>query len=595
MRLSVDKKTIIIAAFCLITGLAAGMWMGGGTEPEADRTSGPVMTEQSIFTCSMHPQIRQGEPGDCPICGMDLIPLIDEGENAADAGAVRMSPHAMALAEVKTARVRMAEPEKQVRLTGRIESDPRRVFRQSSHVAGRIETLSVNYIGAFVRKGQAIATVYSPELVRAKEELIEAVSMKQPRPELIESARQKLLNWKLTETQIDAVVSSKTAGDLFRMHSDVSGHVIRLNVRDGDYIGRGSLLFEAVDLSRVWVMLDVYESDLVWIRTGDRVDVAVQAFPGERFSGDIVYIDPIIDPRTRVTRARVELDNPDMALKPDMFVSGAVGARLDHPALIVPKTAVMWTGRRSLVYVRDNDGDAPRFRLREVVLGPALSDDYVVRQGLAEGETIAVHGTFSVDAAAQLAGKPSMMSLRGSPAVAHSHGGVLLPGLKERETVHADSAPQALDEGSRRLLKAVYDDYLAFKDALAADDIDTARARASAFKARIEDTSPSALHGTWLKVREALVGTLAHAAHQESLADLRKTFQAVSRSMVDMARGLGPADRTLYVQHCPMADDNKGADWLSADKEIRNPYYGKSMLSCGEVTATIGSTDNANN
>jgi Cu(I)/Ag(I) efflux system membrane fusion protein len=486
----------------------------------------------------------------------------------------------------------MSDPVKSVRLNGKIQADPRRVFSQSSHIGGRIESLAVSFVGQRVQAGQMIATMYSPELVRAQDELIEALKMKQTRPELIVAAREKLMNWKLSRAQIDDIMSSKTSQPLFSLTADDTGFVTRIRVGAGAYVERGSVLYDLVDLSRVWILLDVHESDLVWVRSGDRVDVTAAALPGDTFQGEIVYIDPVIDPRTRVARARVDMDNRDMAFKPDMFVAGQVSARLDRQALTVPKTAVMWTGRRSVVYVRDSDGEPFRFRLREVTLGPALADDYIVDQGLSEGETIAVHGTFSIDAAAQLAGKPSMMSPDGSAGMTPSHHGVLLPDLKT-QTINHEGALPMLDDHARRQLQGLYADYLAFKDALVADDIETARSKASAFTSRLDGLTMTTLtgkaHEIWMETQGSLASSLAHVAHQETLDDLRKIFQAVSRAMIAMARSLGPPGRTLYIQHCPMADDNKGADWLSEDKAIRNPYYGASMLSCGEVTATLAS------
>ncbi len=422
-----NRKTTIIAAFTLAAGLLLG-WLifGGADSSSADDNSQEVAVEsETTWTCSMHPQIRQEEPGDCPLCGMDLIPLEkDEGE--ADPMAIRMSATAMKLAGVSTIMVSTTEPVKSIRLTGKVQSDERLVYSQSSHIPGRIEQLKVAFTGAYVRKGDPIASVYSPELATAQEELFVAQKTMETQPQLFSAAKEKLKNWKLTEAQVDQLLQEGTVQEEFDIHADVSGYVVQKKVNRGDYIRTGEALYEIADLSRVWVLFDLYESDLLWVKKGDPVDFSVGSLPGENFEGKITWIDPVIDPRTRVASARVEYNNSSLKLKPEMFVTGTLEAALSDrsASIVVPKSAVMWTGNRSLVYVKADTDQGVSFINREVTLGPALGDSYIIEEGLHEGEEIAISGTFSIDAAAQLAGKPSMMSPGGGPVMTgHDHGG----------------------------------------------------------------------------------------------------------------------------------------------------------------------------
>jgi Cu(I)/Ag(I) efflux system membrane fusion protein len=373
----------------------------------------------------MHPQIRQNEPGDCPICGMDLIPLEDETDSDIDPMAISMSPTAMQLASIRTALVGSADPVKSVHLNGKVQSDERLVFSQASHIPGRIEKLLVNFTGEFVKKGQVIASVYSPDLVTAQEELFEAQKIKESQPQLFNAAKEKLKNWKLTESQIEQIIQSEQTEEVFNIQADVSGYVTNRKVNVGDYISRGQSIYEIADLSRVWVLFDVYEQDMAWIKKGDKVSFTVASIPGETFEGTISFLDPVIDAKTRVAKARVEITNRELKLKPGMFASGTVEAKLPNQsdAVVVPKTAVMWTGKRSVVYVKNTTDQGVNFIMRNVTLGPALGESFIVEDGLQKGEEIAVNGTFSIDAAAQLAGKPSMMSPQGGRvSTGHDHG-----------------------------------------------------------------------------------------------------------------------------------------------------------------------------
>ncbi|MBN2424778.1 MAG: efflux RND transporter periplasmic adaptor subunit [Calditrichaceae bacterium] len=407
------KAVIIIALSTLFAGMViGGLLFGGPTIEHIDKPDHKVITAgETIWICSMHPQIRQNEPGDCPICGMDLIPLENETD-VINPLALRMSPAAMQLADIQTMTVQKAQPVKAIYFNGKIEIDERLLFTQSSHIPGRIEALSVNFTGDYMEKGRVIATVYSPELVMAQEELFEARKIKDVQPQLFIAAKEKLKNWKLGEGQINAILSSGQTQEAFPIIADVSGYVTKKMVSPGDYITKGKGLYRMADLSSIWLLLDVYESDLPWIKKGDKVNFTVSALPGDNFSGVIDYIDPVIDPETRVAKARVEAVNKGFKLKPGMFASAVVKARFigQSKQIIVPKTAVMWTGKRSLVYVKNASETGVSFIHRNVTLGPDLGEAYIVESGLREGEEIAVNGVFSIDAAAQLAGKPSMIN-----------------------------------------------------------------------------------------------------------------------------------------------------------------------------------------
>ena len=420
----------------------------GGTHAEAHNhdmhgTSHDLVQDESgVWTCSMHPQIRQDKPGKCPICGMDLIPLkknvISGGDAVSDPDAIRLSDEAMALADVQTTRVSRSNPVKQVRLYGKIIPDERSLQSQTAYVGGRIERLDIEFTGETVRAGQTLATLYSPELFTAQQELLEAVRMQQPA--LVQAAREKLRLWNLTDAQIDAIQYSGQASPMVEIKSNTNGIVIAKRVNRGDYVSQGSILFDIANLSRVWAMFDAFEVDLPFLAKGDRVEFTLSAFPGKTYSGRISFIDPILNATTRT--ARVDVANPTLEMKPEMYATAQVAAPLKgyKDRIVVPQTAVLWTGKRAVVYVRLPDTDTPTFRMREVTLGPALGGAYVVLDGLSDDEEIVTNGVFSIDASAQLEGKRSMMN-EDTPGTAPmtGHQGHSMSGMSGSHAVSQES------------------------------------------------------------------------------------------------------------------------------------------------------------
>ena len=299
----------------------------GGTHAEAHNhdmhgTSHDLVQDESgVWTCSMHPQIRQDKPGKCPICGMDLIPLkknvISGGDAVSDPDAIRLSDEAMALADVQTTRVSRSNPVKQVRLYGKIIPDERSLQSQTAYVGGRIERLDIEFTGETVRAGQTLATLYSPELFTAQQELLEAVRMQQPA--LVQAAREKLRLWNLTDAQIDAIQYSGQASPMVEIKSNTNGIVIAKRVNRGDYVSQGSILFDIANLSRVWAMFDAFEVDLPFLAKGDQVEFTLSAFPGKTYSGRISFIDPILNATTRTARVRVDVANPTLEMKPELL------------------------------------------------------------------------------------------------------------------------------------------------------------------------------------------------------------------------------------------------------------------------------------
>lgn len=428
MKQYINKRDIVLIGITLTLGLAIGWLLF--YSPDKKTTSHhkeQASAEETIWTCSMHPQIKQPKPGSCPICAMDLVPTktdVKEGDHV-DPNEIQMTKSALALASVQTTFVTKRKPENNIHLLGKVKADERNISEITARFGGRIEKLYINYTGQQVKKGQKLGTIYSPDLITAQKELLEAIKYKSSKPSFYKVARTKLKLWNLTQQQIDEIETSGKSKTYIEILSSITGTVTQRHVAIGDYVKEGSALFKVINLSKVWVIFDAYESDLPWIKVGDMIDFTIQSVPDETFVGKVTYIAPFINAQTRVAQVRVELNNQKKKLKPEMFVNGTLKSSIAQNAkvMLIPKSSILWTGKRAVVYVKVPQRKTTSFIYREVNLGAEAGDFYVVIDGLSEGEEIVTNGAFKIDAAAQLAGKSSMMNPHGGHiSTGHNHG-----------------------------------------------------------------------------------------------------------------------------------------------------------------------------
>lgn len=554
--------------------------------------------ESTIWTCSMHPQIKQDKPGQCPICAMDLIPLTSmsaEGDDV-NPNEITMSESAASLANIQTMVVSKGIPQSTVYLQGKVLADERNISKITARFGGRIEKLFINFTGQNVRKGEKMATIYSPGLVTAQRELLEAMTFKDSRPSLYAAARGKLKLWDLTDKQILDIEENDEPQYYFNILSPITGTVTMRHVAVGDYVKEGTTLFKVVDLRKVWVMFDAYESDLPWIKLGDKVDFTIKALPGEKFSAKVTYIDPFINGQTRVAKVRVEVPNPKLTLKPEMYTSGLIESKITETTneILVPKSSILWTGKRAIVYIKVPNRENPSFLYREIVLGPEAGAFFVVAEGLDEGEEIAVNGVFKIDAASQLIGLPSMMNPEGGKvSTGHNHGGTTMTDkeMKKMEEKSNDSKEitkfKVSDKFKNQLNKFV-DDYLIMKDAFVASDDKKVDKSAKNALTSINNVDMALLkweaHNYWMTIKKPIVDNLNGIIQMNGIEMKRKHFSVISDNLYNILESFGNSGSDpRYYQYCPMAFNDQGAYWISDTKEIRNPYFGDMMLKCGET------------
>lgn len=559
--------------------------------------------DPTTWTCSMHPQIKMDKPGQCPICAMDLIPLTSAQSSGddMDPNEIVLTESAANLADIQTMLVSKGTPEKTIYLQGKVQADERNIAELTARFGGRIEKLFVNFTGQNVQKGEKLATIYSPDLITAQRELLEAITFKEDRPSFYMAARSKLKLWDLTDDQIIAIEERGEPQLYFDVLSPISGTVMMRHVALGDYVKEGLALFQITDLRSVWVLFDAYESDLPWINMGDHAGLTIPSIPGKEFEGKVAYIDPFINPTSRIVKVRIELPNTGLKLKPEMFVNGELHSKIAESSenLLIPKSSVLWTGKRAVVYVKVQDRESPSFLYREITLGPEAGNFYVVADGLNEGEEIAVNGVFKIDAAAQLEGKPSMMNPSGGKvSTGHNHGET---SMSEEEMSDMDKPPA---ESVKMLEKTPMDfkmqlgevmvRYLLLKDAFVNSNEKDVESAAQQTLDALNRVDMSILkgdaHNIWMTLQKPIKDNLNGIIQMKGIEMKRSHFSIVSLKLLESIKQFGIHNTeisSLYLQFCPMAFDNAGAYWISKSEEIKNPYFGDAMLKCGETKETL--------
>ncbi|XOF32784.1 MAG: efflux RND transporter periplasmic adaptor subunit [Candidatus Electrothrix sp. YB6] len=401
---------------------------------------------ETVWTCSMHPQIQLPEPGQCPICFMDLIEVEKQSNEARQSlRQISFDSRARKLAEIEVQPVIRGskDTDAALQIFGRIDYDETKVSTITSWVDGRIDKLLVDYTGAAVRHGQAVAEVYSPDLFTAQAELIQAVKevqrvgksdntlVKKMARRTLDAAREKLHLLGIGKQQLQKMEQLERPAQRITLTAPLAGIVIEKHVNEGVYVKTGNPVYTLADLSKVWVILEVYESDLKAVVMGQKVGFTVEAYPGTEFQGKVVYIDPLVDEKNRTVRVRLNADNRKGKLKPGMFVRAELvvpaGGQGQAP-LLIPASAPLLTGKRALVYVQVPDKPGTYIG-REVVLGSRRGEFYEVKSGLEQGELVVVRGNFKIDSAIQLQARPSMMNPYTGEAGAAETKGKALPEL----------------------------------------------------------------------------------------------------------------------------------------------------------------------
>jgi membrane fusion protein, copper/silver efflux system len=594
----------------------------------------------ALWTCSMHPQIKLPQPGKCPICFMDLIPLETGTDMGPGAGLVQysMSETAKKLAEVETTPVKRRPAKMMVRMVGQVYEDETRQATLTARVDGRLDEMYINFTGVSVNKGDPMVKIWSPTLIKSQVELFETIRSDTDQA-VLKGAEEKLIQYGMTQDQIDEIKKKKKPNLYVTLRAPISGVVTKKLALLGQFVKEGQDMYMINDFSRVWVKMDAYESDLPWIRYGQDVTFTTPAAPGRQFQGKVLFIDPMLDTKTRSVKVRVEADNPDFILKTGMFVSAELQAEVDskgrviksewagkyvcpvHPRdeasaepgvcpdskmqlrpassfgysddlpqelpLVIPASAPLITGKRSIVYV-EVPGERPTYELREVALGPRADEYYVVYKGLKEGERVVTKGNFKIDSAMQILAKSSMMAPLEEPSAKTSEE------RAEEEVIEKIPASHEFLASLTPVIK----EYLNLKEALVEEKPGDAAQSGARMDERLKevrrDMLDSSAYESWNKYLASMTKNLKTIAEQKEIETQRKAFDLLSETFVKVVMGFRHAmAEPLVVFHCPMAFDRKGAYWIEGSEDRRNPYFGtkpfkgQDMLICGELVDKI--------
>lgn len=506
--------------FCLLI-------LAGCSRPQGNETRAV-----KFYQSPMHPWITADQPGQCTICGMDLVPVYEGEEGIATRpGLVTLQPATAQILGVATAPAVKAPLERTLRLTGTIEDDDAKHRIISAFFDGRIDRVYVEHVGEEVANEQPLATIYSPELLYIVREFQTSSARGRNDPQAA-VARQRLIQFGLTPSQVDELAAGPREAYGLALRSPMDGTIITRNVYPGKYVKAGEMLFEIADFGVMWFHARVYEQDLPWIKIGDKAVLTTPAAPGQEFEGTITLVDPSFDPATRTTQVRIEVPNPKVAgtgslaraLPHRAYGEARIRTAMDE-AVLVPRSALLDTGARAVVYV-DRGGGA--YDKRDVKPGRRGDTMVEIVSGLAAGEPVVVQGNLMIDAEAQMA-QPQDIGVKADDDDAHAHPAT--PAMLERWKILSNAA-----------------------GALAADDL------------------------------EAFNRTGAVAQPAGSLAAARRAFyEAVTPAVAEALRHPG----SVKVYECPMAGGSfpgapDKARWLQMEPPLRNPWFGKAMSDCGE-------------
>lgn len=625
---------LIVVAF--VIGYRAGK-PGDAKKSEQAAVETTVDESPRMYTCSMHPSVRLPDPdAKCPICFMDLIPVMDDAGEGNERRLV-LSEAAARMSAIETAEVGRFFPVAEVRLFGKLTYDETSVARITAYFPGRLDRLFVNYVGVPVAKGDHLAEVYSPQLMAAFEELRQSRIalddltttsdiIRNSTRQTLEAARERLRLLGLTQEQISKAESGEDSDNRLTVYSPIAGIVTHLAAREGDYVETGSPIATVANLSRLWLDIEAFESQLPMLRWGQHVSFTVESHPGEVFEGRVSFIEPIVDDRTRTAAVRVAVDNPDRTLKPGMFATAIIRPRVaaggavvsdelagrwvspmhptvvkDEPGacdvcgmdlvsaeslgvvgdpsmieepLVVPRSAVLLTGKRAVVYVKVPDAEKPTYEGRVVRLGPRAGSFYIVREGLSEGEEVVVNGAFRIDSAMQIAAKSSMMMPQETGDGERSIG--VRPGDG------GEDAP--IPDRFRDSLGPVFAAYFDAQESLADDNLDGyARARLD-LESALALVDEVGVLGEALSTWRRAKAKLHPGQSAGTLDEARRQFEQITEGALALERRFGHGgSETWFLTYCPMAFDDTGAEWMQRDDVIDNPYFGESMLLCGVI------------
>ena len=413
--------------FIMITFITVGFMSGCSKQNEqTDTNKNFTQTKKEYWTCTMHPQVHMDRPGSCPICGMDLVKRVEGTEedttlNKDMENKIRLSPKGQILANVSTIKVKREKLQDMVTAYSYLDFVENNRKTISARFNGRIEKLFVNKTGDYIKKGQPLFEIYSPDLVQAQNEYLIALENSSNPASLLKAAKKKLEIFGLTSEQIQTLEETREMNITLTYYSPISGTVIEKKIQEGDYVNEGTVIYDVAELSTLWDIAEVYENNLPDVKVGGSVKLHLRAYPGEEFNGRVTFIYPVVNSQTRTVKVRSEFSSYGGKLKPQMY-GETIFSKAGGEGLLVPADAVIIAGKRAVVWTKTGDG---MFEAKSIIIGNRFGDKYQIVSGLNEGDEIAATGGFLIDSESQLkTGMPT----------GHQHGGTQQPQEKKTKS-----------------------------------------------------------------------------------------------------------------------------------------------------------------
>lgn len=597
MRWQVLVFLTLFAVIAILIGVAfaeplrgglsyAGEWIGFGHDHNDELLA---VTDDSgqvqYYTCGMHPWVILPAPGPCPICGMDLVP-IDPNKFT---GEIAIDPVIVQNMGVRVAPVVTGPLTKTIRTVGTIDYNERAVRDVNIKTPGWIEKLHVDFVGAKVEAGEPLFELYSPQLYAAQEEYLLALNNEgqvgsdlspdagRGATNLLEAARTRLEYFDITEQQVQALQESGEPAKTMTIESPHTGVVIAKHANEGMKVDPGMQAYRIADLSTVWALVTLYEYQLPYVEQGMKAIMTLPYIPGQTFEGEVIYIYPYLDKKTREVQVRLEFDNTVGLLKPGMFVSVELENTLAAEKTLAPRSAIIDTGERQVAFVSRGEG---KFEPRDVRLGVETGNSMVeIISGLKPGEMVVTSGQFLIDSESKI-----------REALAKMIKGDLASEQQVTAEVAGISSLDELPVAVAEKLNTALTHYMAIGDALAADTTegigDPARQLATVLDEMVKLDIPADPH-FWHKHQDAIATARSGAfklVDSDDLANARLQFAGVSVALetLMMVTGVPPSfDQEVQVLHCPMYREGQGGTlWLQSAGDVRNPYFGSTMLEC---------------
>ncbi len=584
-RLWVILAVIAFGAVMLVAGI---LWGSARRAQQKETTTTGEAAEgaaKRYYTCGMHPWVVLPNPGDCPICHMKLVPI----DPAKFTGQVAINPVITQNIGVRVAPVISGPATFVIRTVGTVDYDETRVTDITTKVSGWIEKLHVNYEGERVKKGQPLFDLYSPDLYGTQEEYLLAFKNKDVKVgglegnDLYEAARKKLSYYDVSDAQIAELEKTGVPSKAMTISSPFDGLVVMKNAFAGMQVQAGMQVYRLADLSRVWIMVTLYEHQLPYLRPEQEATVSLPYIPGQTWKGKVAYIYPYLNTELRQVKARLEFDNPEMNLMPGMYANVELHSTFAEHVTLAPREAVVDTGLRQMAFVSLGEG---RFEPRQVqVGGEAQGGQVVILDGLKPGEMVVVSGEFLLDSEA-----------RTREALAKIIGGSLAATQTTPGAPAGAGVLTSLPEAVGKALCDLLDGYLAVGAKLSNDSVEgfaaSGQKMVDAVKALLKTQVPD-YPNFWPSHVEVtdIAGKAAEIAADTDIAKAREDFCVLSVAVSKLlhATGIPPSyAKPIEELHCPMFHEGQGGTiWLQAAGAVRNPFFGSAMIGCFDRRATL--------